>query len=340
MNIFGKTLNEIKNIVTELKLPTYTAQQIVKWVYSKNTHDFELMTDISKQNRKLLKENLEINCLKPIEVQTSIDGTKKYLFKTHKGFFIESVVIPSDDRTTVCVSTQAGCAWGCKFCMTAQQGLQGNLNAGEILSQIVGIPEHNEVNRIVFMGMGEPLSNFEEVLKSIEILTSEYGYNLSKNKITLSTVGILPEFEKLIVKNPCRIAISLHTPFSEERKNWMPVEKHTPINEIIKIIRESKIYKKQRISFEYIMFKDKNDTSKHAKEIVKILNGINCRINLINYHETNNEEFLPETEEKMIEFQKKLKEKGIFTTIRKSRGKDIFAACGMLSTLRLKESKY
>jgi len=337
MNIFGKTIDEIRQLITNLNLPSYTANQIVKWMYSKHVRDFDSMTDISKQNRKLLKDSFEIKCLSPIDMQTSKDGTKKYLFKTEKGYFIESVLIPSDSRTTVCVSTQAGCAWGCKFCMTGQQGFQGNLETGEILSQVVGIPEYQEVNRVVFMGMGEPLNNLEEVLKSIEILTSEDGYNLSKNKITISTVGILPEFEKLVNKNPCRIAISLHTPFPEERKKWMPVEKHTSIIEIIKVIRETKIYKKQRISFEYIMFNNKNDTPRHAKELAKLLNGLNCRINLINYHETNNKEFQPTTEEKMIKFQNMLKEKNIFTTIRKSRGKDISAACGMLSTKYLHE---
>jgi len=336
MNIFGKTLNELQQILKNYNLPSYTAKQIVQWIYNKNVYDIDLMTDISIKNRKLLKESLTINHITPIEFQKSNDGTKKYLFKTEKGWYIETVMIPTDNRTTVCVSTQAGCGWGCKFCMTAKQGLQGNLTAGEILSQIVGIPEFKEVNRIVFMGMGEPLSNFEEVLKSIEILTSEYGYNFSKNKITISTVGLLPEFAKLIELNPCRIAISLHSPFPEERAKWMPVEKHTSIIEIIKIIKDSKIYKKQRISFEYIMFDGKNDTPRHAKELGRLLNGLNCRVNLINYHEITNEEFKPANEKRILEFQNILKSKNIITTIRKSRGKDIAAACGMLSTLLLK----
>jgi len=330
--LFGKTLAEIQEIVRINNLPGFTANQITEWLYKRQVSSIDEMTNISIKNRKILKESYDLGLLPPTKVQTSIDGTKKYLFQTHKGNFIEAAYIPDEDRATLCVSSQVGCKMGCLFCMTGKQGFQAHLKAGEILNQIRSLPEKDSLTNIVYMGMGEPFDNLEELLKSLEILTSSYGYDWSPKRITVSTIGIVPGMKEFLIQSKCHLAVSLHSPFDDERLSLMPIQHVYPASEILSEIRSFKFGLQRRVSFEYIMFKDLNDSPRHAKELVKILNGIRCRINLIRFHPIPNTPLLGSDDHTIKSFQELLNQKGIITTIRASRGQDIYAACGLLST--------
>ncbi|MCX7986937.1 MAG: 23S rRNA (adenine(2503)-C(2))-methyltransferase RlmN [Bacteroidales bacterium] len=338
VKLLGSTLDELSGYVTGWGMPSYTAKQIAQWIYKRHANDFNIMTDISEKNRRFLAQQSEIGWYHPIEVVESIDGTKKYLFKAGANRFIESVYIPEEDRSTLCVSSQAGCRMGCKFCLTGKQGFNGHLTATDIINQIRSIPERDKLTNLVFMGMGEPLDNFEELKKSLEILTSSYGFGWSPKRITVSTVGIIPTMIRFLNESKCHLAISLHSPFHEERLKLMPVEKAYPIEQVVKELKKFDFNQQRRLSFEYIMLKGINDTSRHVKGLVRLLNGLNCRINLIRYHAIPGEEWQTSDDSAILSFQKQLKDKGIITTLRASRGQDIWAACGMLSTDALLKS--
>lgn len=316
-------------------MPKYTAKQIAIWLYSKNALSIDEMTDISLKNRQILKDNFVIGLTKHTKVQVSKDGTKKYLFATHNNNFIETAMIPDKDRKTICLSSQVGCKMACTFCMTARQGFINNLTANDILNQYRSINEFEQITNFVYMGMGEPFDNIDEVLKSIEILTSEYGYGFSPKRITVSTIGVVPGMNRFLTQSKCHLAISLHSPFSHERKKLMPIEGAYPIEQILNEIKNFDFGLQRRVSFEYIMFKDINDTQTHVNQIVKILSGIKCRINLIRFHPIPDAPFLGTDEHTLLNFKNALNKKGITTTIRASRGQDIFAACGLLSTKEL-----
>jgi 23S rRNA (adenine2503-C2)-methyltransferase len=330
--IIGKNFEEIEKIITDLKIPKYTTNQIFEWLYKKQVYSFDLMTNISKKHREILKEKFEFGLSKPVGVEISNDGTKKYLFRTKNNLFVESAYIPDKDRATLCLSTQVGCKMGCKFCMTGKQGFQANLTTDEILNQILSLPEKNLLTNLVFMGMGEPLDNYENLINTIKILTSENAFAWSPKRITVSTIGIINELKKFINDCSCHVAISLHSPFENQRKELMPVENSNPIKEVIEIVRSYNFSKQRRISFEYILFKNFNDTQKHVKEIAKLLNGIRCRINLIRFHPFPGAPFQTSDEISIVNFKNELQRKGFITTIRASRGFDISAACGLLST--------
>ncbi len=334
-SLFGKTISELKELVEKLHYPNYTARQISDWLYKKNVTSIAEMTNLSKKAREALSENFIIGITEPVKVQKSIDGTRKYLFPASGGKFIETAMIPENDRVTVCVSSQVGCKMGCLFCMTGKQGFQGQLTAGEILNQIRSIEEFPEVTNIVYMGMGEPFDNLDEVLKSLDILTSEWGYAMSPRRITVSTIGIIPGMVTFLEKSGAHLAVSLHTPYDDERRKLMPVQVAYPISEVINEIRNWDIGRQRRVSFEYIMFEDLNDTEKHVKELARILNGVKCRINLIRFHPIPGTPLRGSNDETLFRFKDKLNEKGILTTIRASRGQDIYAACGLLSTKEL-----
>ncbi len=331
-SLFGKTLSELILLTVKLRLPGFTAKQIADWLYKKPINSIDEMSNLSKRIRELLAENYEFGAVLPIKVQISADGTKKYLFVTGNHKFIETAMIPDDDRTTVCVSSQVGCKMGCLFCMTAKQGFQGQLSAGEIVNQIRSIEEAESVSNIVYMGMGEPFDNLDEVLKSIEILTSDWGYAMSPRRITVSTIGIVPAMKRFLEESEAHLAISLHTPFDEQRKSLMPVQIAYPIREVVEEIRKWDFSGQRRVSFEYILFKGVNDTSLHVKELSRLLNGIKCRINLIRFHPIPGTPLVSPDEETILHFKNQLNDKGIFTSIRASRGQDIYAACGLLST--------
>ncbi|MCF8224932.1 MAG: 23S rRNA (adenine(2503)-C(2))-methyltransferase RlmN [Bacteroidales bacterium] len=334
-SLFGKTLDELRDVTVILGLPSYTAKQIADWLYGKHVFSIDDMTNLSLSARKQLKENYKFGTEACSKVQTSIDGTKKYLFNTSVNKYIETAYIPDSDRHTVCVSTQVGCKMGCLFCMTGKQGFQGNLTAGEILNQLHSIEESSRITNIVYMGMGEPLDNLEPVLKSLEILTSEWGYAMSPRRITVSTIGLLPAMREFLEKSEAHLAVSLHSPFEEERKMLMPVQQVYPLNEVLQEIRSWDFGKQRRVSFEYIMFRGLNDTPEHVKELTKILSGIRCRINLIRFHPIPDTPLDTSSDETISAFKDALNDKGITTTIRASRGEDIYAACGLLSTKKL-----
>jgi 23S rRNA (adenine2503-C2)-methyltransferase len=333
--LFGKTLAEIQTLVLELGLPKFTARQISDWLYKKPVSSVEEMTNLSKKTRELLEDKFEFGLIGYTKVQESTDGTKKYLFPTIQNRFVETAMIPESDRRTVCVSSQVGCKMGCLFCFTAKQGFQGQLTAGEIVNQIRSIDEVNEVSNIVYMGMGEPFDNLEEVLKSIEILTSEWGYAMSPRRITVSTIGIIPGMLTFLEKCEAHLAVSLHTPFHEERQKLMPVQVAYPIEEVINEIKSWDFGRQRRISFEYILFEGLNDTIAHVKELARILDGLKCRINLIRFHPVPGTPLKSPSEKVMQQFKDALNQKGILTTVRASRGQDIYAACGLLSTKEL-----
>jgi len=334
VNIFGSTLDEIRAISEKFGLPGYTSIQIADWLYRKRVAGFEEMSNLPKNARQLLDENFYIGQSNPADVQVSVDGTKKYLFRVKNGRFIESVYIPEPNRATLCISSQVGCKMGCSFCMTGKQGFHGNLSPGEILNQVYALPEKELLTNYVFMGMGEPLANTENLLKSLEIMTSSYGFGISPSRITVSTIGIIPGLEKILATTRCHLAISLHSPFDAERSSIMPVEKVFPIKRVVDFVKKNIPDRQRRISFEYIMFRGINDTARHINGLTRLLNGLRCRINLIRYHPIPGVTLEPSDEETIRWFKTRLNEKGLLTTLRASRGQDIFAACGMLSTLK------
>jgi 23S rRNA (adenine2503-C2)-methyltransferase len=293
------------------------------------------MTNISKKSRDLLDQKYTIQLITPTKVQTSLDGTKKYLFPTQTEKYIEAAYIPDRDRATLCVSTQIGCKMNCLFCMTGKQGFQGNLSAGDIVNQIHSLPEFDKLTNVVYMGMGEPLDNVEAVLSSIEILTSDWGYAWSPKRITVSTIGIIPAMRTFLEKSNAHLAVSLHSPFDDERAEIMPIQKTYPVTKVVEEIRKWDLGRQRRVSFEYIMFKNVNDTPRHAKELIRLLNGLRCRINLIRFHPIPETPLEGTTLEGITQFQNILKAKGMTVTLRASRGEDIFAACGLLSTKEL-----
>ncbi|MDO8899252.1 MAG: 23S rRNA (adenine(2503)-C(2))-methyltransferase RlmN [Bacteroidales bacterium] len=333
--LFGKTPDELKQIVLSLGLPAFAARQISEWLYKKHIRAVDEMTNLSKVARQLLNEKYTVGLTDFSNVQTSLDGTKKYLFPTSDKRFIEAAYIPDEDRATLCVSSQVGCKMGCLFCMTGKQGFQSQLSAGEIVNQISSLPEREKLSNIVYMGMGEPFDNLEGVMRSLEILTSDWGYAMSPRRITVSTIGMIPAMKHFLENSECHLAVSMHTPFHEERRKLMPVENVYPIAEVIELLRSYDIGKQRRISFEYIMFKGINDSPRHVKEISRLLNGMRCRMNLIRFHPIPDTPLQSSSEDSIQEFREALVKRGIRTTVRASRGQDIFAACGLLSTKEL-----
>jgi 23S rRNA (adenine2503-C2)-methyltransferase len=334
-SLFGKTLPELQQIITESGLPRYAAVQIAGWLYARRAGSIEEMTDLSKGSRALLASEYHMGTRLPVRSEISHDGTRKYLFETVSGKYVETAVIPEKRRITVCVSSQAGCKMGCLFCMTGKQGFQGQLTAGEILNQIRSIDEAGQVTNVVYMGMGEPFDNLEEVLKSIEILTSPWGYGMSPRRITVSTIGLIPGMAGFLEKCQAHLAVSLHSPFHEERRKLMPAEAAYPLQDVIQEIRDWDLPRQRRVSFEYIVFKDLNDTPRHASELAKLLNGLRCRINLIRFHPIPDIPLQSSSNESVLAFREMLSRKGMITTIRASRGQDIGAACGLLSTRQM-----
>jgi 23S rRNA (adenine2503-C2)-methyltransferase len=331
-SLFGKTLDELRDVTGKLGMPTYAAGQIAGWLYKRHVTSIEDMTDLSKEARNLLSQEYETGITPYKDVKESTDGTKKYLFPTVHGKFVEAAFIPEKSRNTLCLSTQVGCKMACLFCMTGKQGFQGNLTAGEILNQLFSIPERDTISNIVYMGMGEPLDNLDEVMKSLEILTSSYGFGMSPRRITVSTIGLIPAMRHFINNTQCHLAVSIHSPFDSERRQLMPVENVYPIEKVIEELRSYDFGKQRKISFEYILFKGLNDTPRHVREMARLLNGLRCRINLIRFHQIPGVP-LESSDTAAIEwFKSELNRKGLLTTIRQSRGEDIYAACGMLST--------
>lgn len=330
--LLGLTVTELKQVAKDLGLPTFTGKQLAKWLYEQHVKSIDEMTNISKTNRAKLANEYEIGCAEYIDAQYSVDGTIKYLFPTRNGKFVETVYIPDKDRATLCVSSQVGCKMNCLFCQTGKQGFEGNLPTSDILNQIYSLPEIDKLTNIVFMGQGEPMDNLDNVLRTTEILTATYGWGWSPKRITVSSVGIKNKLKRFLEESECHIAISMHDPIPEERTELMPAERGMSIEQIVELLRNYDFSHQRRLSFEYIVFKGVNDTIQHAKAIIKLVKGLDCRINLIKFHQIPDIPLHGVDEKRMEQFRDYLTSHGIFTTIRASRGQDIYAACGLLST--------
>ena len=337
--LIGRTIGELKIVVEELGMPAFTATQIAKWLYQRHVSSIDDMTNISKANREKLKEKYEVGLMPPIDCQRSKDGTIKYLFPVRSGQFVETVFIPDNDRATLCVSCQVGCKMNCLFCQTGKQGFEGHLTTADILNQIFTLPERNKLTNIVFMGQGEPMDNLDSVLKATQILTADYGWAWSPKRITVSSVGIKDKLKRFLDESDCHVAISMHSPLPEQRRKLMPAERQMSITETVDLLRQYDFTHQRRCSFEYICFGGLNDSMMHAREIIRLLQGLECRVNLIRFHEIPDVDLPGSDEKRMESLRDYLTAHGVFTTIRASRGQDIFAACGLLSTARKNKSK-
>ncbi len=351
IKLLGKNLEELKKVVADEGLPGFTAKQIAGWLYVKKVRTIDEMTNLSKAARASLSEKYEVGVTPYGGLQVSSDGTKKYLFPVKCAHVralnagcngsveesaleegaVEAVMIPDDDRATLCVSSQSGCRMGCRFCMTGRQGFHGHLSAADIISQFIAVDESDRLTNAVFMGMGEPLDNYDNVMRAIEILTADWGFAWSPKRITVSTIGVLPNLKRFLEESRCHLAVSLHDPFGPERLSMMPVQGAWPIQEVLDLIRQYDFTGQRRVSFEYTMFAGFNDTKQHADALVRMLKGLECRMNLIRFHKIP--DFPYDTSSGVIieNFKQRLNNSGIMTTVRASRGEDILAACGMLA---------
>ncbi len=339
-SLIGMTLHDLEDVAKQGGMPRFVAKQIADWIYSKRVTSFDQMANISKKNQAWLAENFQIGRSKPVKASKSQDGTVKYLFDVGNGNRVESVMIPDKDRSTLCVSSQCGCKMNCYFCATGKLGFKSNLSAAQIMNQILSMPirqnktggsEQGELTNIVFMGMGEPLDNFPEVLKAIEILTAPWGLGWSPKRITVSTVGKLPQLKDLLEKTNVHVAISIHTADLAQRESMMPAQKAFPIQSVVKLLQSYDFSSQRRLSFEYIMWRGVNDDVAHANMLIKLIGNLDCRVNLIRFHKIPGVDLYPASDDRMQMFRNILNEHGITATIRASRGEDIDAACGMLA---------
>lgn len=328
----GKTLEELQAIAESYGMPHFTAKQIAQWLYIRRVTDIDAMTNISKVHRNCLKRDYEVGYYPPKQTVSSTDGTVKYLFDVGATSGIEAVYIPDKERATLCVSSQVGCKMNCRFCMTGKQGFTRNLTAHEIVNQIVSIPQSESLTNLVFMGMGEPLDNLDELLKALRILTEAWGMAWSPRRITVSTIGYQPGLQRFIEETECHLALSLHAPYPDQRSEVMPVEKAFPMRNILSFLKQYDWSHQRRLSFEYIVFRNYNDSVKHADALVRLLDGLPCRVNLIRFHAIPGVNLCTSDLSVMEAFRDRLNRHGVIATIRASRGEDIFAACGMLST--------
>ena len=328
--LLGMTPDELKAVATEVGLPRFAARQMAEWIYDKQVKSIGEMTNLSLGGRAALAEHYEIGCAEPCDVQQSTDGTAKYLFPTESGEKVECVYIPDGDRATLCVSSQAGCRMGCRFCMTGRQGFGGNLSAADILNQVYSVPGSKRLTNIVFMGQGEPMDNLDAVLRATSLLTSPDGWAWSPRRITVSTVGVRKGVERFLRESECHLAVSLHSPFPEERLAMMPAEKAFGLSELLRLLKAQDWSHQRRLSFEYIVFGGLNDSDRHARELVRLLSPLECRVNLIRFHEIPDTPYRGAPEERMLWLRDYLTRHGVTCTIRASRGQDICAACGLL----------
>jgi 23S rRNA (adenine2503-C2)-methyltransferase len=326
---------DLEQWVQESGQPAFRARQLLKWMYSQHIEDFQAMTDLSKDFRVWLTQNARLLCVIGERVLRDEDGTRKFVFRLQDGERIESVLIDEGRRLTLCVSSQVGCALGCHFCLTGQAGFRRNLTAGEIVDQICAVhrqlgPDERLTN-LVFMGMGEPLANLREVGKALEIIISDHGLNFSTRKVTLSTVGLVPEMLQLSRLIPIKLAVSLHAADDKTRSQIMPINRRYPLEELLAACRRLELPARQRITFEYLLLDGVNDSAEHARRLAKILSGLRAKINLIPFNEYPGATFRRSSSTRVAQFQRILQEKHFTATLRQSRGAGIMAACGQLS---------
>lgn len=331
VNLLGKTLPQLQELCAAEGFPRFTAKQLCDWLYKKRVESIDAMTNLSLAQRARLNEMAYIGRETPVRCQVSRDGTKKYLFPVLDGHFVEAVYIPEEDRATLCVSCQVGCKMGCRFCVTGQQGFHGNLGAGDILNQLFSIPEYGELTNVVFMGMGEPMDNLDAILAATQAMTSDWGLGWSPKRITVSTVGIVPGLKRFLDESQCHVAVSLHNAVPQERLQMMPVQKAFPLSEVLALLRHYDWSGQRRLSFEYTMFRGINDDQQHAQKLVDALKGLDCRVNLIRFHESPEAPYKTSMPTAIKAFQDYLNRHGVTCTLRASRGQDIDAACGLLA---------
>ena len=340
-SLLGKNIDELQDVAVAAGLPRFTGKQLAEWLYRKRAESFEEMTNISAKGRQTLANGFAAGRKKPVAEVKSEDGTRKFLFQVGTEY-VETVLIPEEERNTLCISTQAGCRMRCAFCMTGTLGFRKHLTAAEMLNQILTVDGMIDggLTNLVLMGEGEPMDNLDEVLRALNVLTAPWGYGWSPKRITVSSVGVMPGLARFLQESDCHVAISLHNPFHEERAAIMPAEKACPVADIVRMLKKYDFAHQRRLSFEYICWSGMNDTLRHANELVRLLRGLPCRVNLIRFHEgkengqftvNNTTLHFPSSDEKqMIWLRDYLTGHGITTTIRRSRGEDILAACGML----------
>lgn len=340
--LYGMSLGQLREAAAGLGLPRYAAGQMASWLYRRGCTDIAAMTDLSKAAREALASSYRLGLEAPRSVAVSRDGTKKYLYRTADGHYVESAYIPDGDRATLCVSSQAGCRMGCRFCMTGRQGLRGQLTSGDILNQMASLPERGRLTNMVYMGMGEPLDNPDQVLRSLEILTAEWGYGWSPTRITVSTAGVVPGLRRLLDESRVHVAVSLHNPFSEQRAEIMPVERAFPVRDVVSLLRRYDFGGQRRVSFEYIVLAGMNDSPAHVKELARLLDGLKCRINLIRFHKIPGSPYFSPDDRRMEAFRDALSRKGIVTTVRLRAGRTyrLPAACSPQSRWRRPETKH
>lgn len=331
VNLLGKTLPQLQELCAAEGFPRFTAKQLCDWLYKKHVESIDAMTNLSLAQRARLNEMAYIGRETPVRCQVSRDGTKKYLFPVLDGHYVEAVYIPEEDRATLCVSCQVGCKMGCRFCVTGQQGFHGNLGAGDILNQLFSIPEYGELTNVVFMGMGEPMDNLDAILAATQTMTSDWGLGWSPKRITISTVGIVPGLKRFLDESQCHVAVSLHNAVPQERLQMMPVQKAFPLSEVLALLRHYDWSGQRRLSFEYTMFRGINDDQQHAQKLVDALKGLDCRVNLIRFHESPEAPYKTSMPTAIKAFQDYLNRHGVTCTLRASRGQDIDAACGLLA---------
>lgn len=347
--LLGMNPEELREAALGVGLPAFAGRQMARWLYSRKVRSIDEMTDLSKAGREKLKEKYDLGVTLPQDCRLSRDGTKKYLFPVScarvqglnacrqcrpaelEDSFVEAVMIPEEDRRTLCVSSQAGCRMDCKFCMTGRQGFHGHLSVADILSQFIAVDEYADLSNAVFMGMGEPLDNSENVLRAVEVLSADWGFAWSPKRITLSTIGVLPGLRRCLDGTRCHLAVSLHNPFPQEREVLMPAERAWPLREVVAMLKEYDFTGQRRVSFEYTMFSGLNDDKRHADALIRLLDGLECRVNLIRFHKIPDAPYEPSPEIVMERFRDRIGRHGITCTIRASRGEDILAACGMLA---------
>lgn len=331
VNLLGMTLAQLQELCAAEGFPRFTAKQLCDWLYKKRVESIDAMTNLSLAQRARLNEMAYIGRETPVRCQVSRDGTKKYLFPVLDGHYVEAVYIPEEDRATLCVSCQVGCKMGCRFCVTGQQGFHGNLSAGDILNQLFSIPEYGELTNVVFMGMGEPMDNLDAILAATQAMTSDWGLGWSPKRITVSTVGIVPGLKRFLDESQCHVAVSLHNAVPQERLQMMPVQKAFPLSEVLALLRRYDWSGQRRLSFEYTMFRGINDDQQHAQKLVDALKGLDCRVNLIRFHESPEAPYKTSMPTAIKAFQDYLNRHGVVCTLRTSRGQDIDAACGLLA---------
>lgn len=335
--LLGLTLDELTSLVQELGEPKYRAKQLAEWLYVKRATTLDEMTSLPKALRSKLEETCTIGRNPVALTQVSRDGTEKYLFRKldRPEQTFETVYIPEEDgRATLCISSQVGCRMGCRFCATGQMGFHGHLTAADVINQVLSVPHSDALTNVVFMGMGEPLDNYKVVASVLEIMTSDYGLAWSPKRITVSTIGPRVGLTRFLDEQRANLAVSLHSPFPEERAEIMPVEGLFPIEEVIETLGKYDFSGQRRLSFEYIVFGGLNDDLRHAKALVELIRPLRSRVNLIPYHPIEGLPYHASDRAVIERFAEYLNAHGVIATIRRSRGQDIDAACGMLSTLK------